>query len=108
MRTSLTDDLVSVFPTEMLLDSLRLGSILHCILQAIHEQVEELFHIHLLHHVGWVAIPVLKGMAEPFRIDVLFLTFVEPSKERLKLVEHILFFFGLVSLRILHIEDIIP
>jgi len=103
---ALANHLTGKFASEVLLDCMLGWTTLDSSLDAIHEHVEELLDVHLLKYVRWVALPVLEGMAESFRVDVLLLRFLKPSEQQLKLVKHALIRVCLCH-GVLHAEDVV-
>lgn len=70
MGTRLTDDLICVHATEMVMDSFLLLSSLDRVLKFVQENTQVLFNVHLLDHVHGVAVPVFERVAVSFRVDV--------------------------------------
>ena len=70
MRAALADKLVGEHAPEMAFDVVFVARPFNQVFESVHKDVEELIDVHLLEHVGRVAVPVFERKAEPFRVKV--------------------------------------
>lgn len=73
VRTALANHLRGKCASKVGLDCLLLSTSLDCALKSIQEHLQEFINVHLLQHVGGLAVPVFESMAEAFGVDVLLL-----------------------------------
>ena len=73
VRTALADHLRGSCASKVGLDCLLLRASLDGTLKSIQEHLQELLDVHLLQHVGGLAVPVFESMTEAFGVDILLL-----------------------------------
>lgn len=80
MRAGLTNDLIGVLATKVILDRLLLLRAFDCCFESIEEHLEEFLRIHLFEHVRWLSLPIFESVAKTLRIHVLSFRFEQSCK----------------------------
>lgn len=106
VRTALANHLRGKCASKVGLDCLLLSASLDGALKSVQEHLQEFVDVHLLQHVGGLAVPVFESMTEAFGVDILLLRFQQAGKYSLKLVEHILVRLKTVMVWIVNSEKV--
>lgn len=98
MWTPFANELVGKLALKHVLDQLVFFLSFYQVFYSIHQHVEKLIYVSLLHRIYWRPINIFERLAKPFSIEKLFFSFHKTSKNKFELVENIFlrFLFGMI------------